>query len=359
MASVDCQGVIMSQTRGTVHTPRGTGRVCACGTRLSASNTGKRCVACERKFKAGLDKSPKKPALPGKRYGKRMGLSYARKAVGLTQEQLAEMIHVDRSTVFHWEAGEHRPQPYLWPKLAKILEISRDRLIKLIQENEPQTDVQESIGESHVRHPVDGRLMAKIDGSVFLSGPGNEPVWLPTFYIDVYPVTNAEYARFVAATGHTPPQHWTDGRPPEHLSDHPAVFVTWNDATTYAEWAGKSLPSGQQWEKAARGTRGTVYPWGDQPTPAKCNVRENGVGSTTTVDCYKSGVSPYGVFDLCGNIWEWCSTETRPSRHELKGGAWTSPFLRATPSLFNAAAASMCDDDTGFRCAVTTETLDR
>ncbi|MCA1705186.1 MAG: formylglycine-generating enzyme family protein, partial [Actinobacteria bacterium] len=92
------------------------------------------------------------------------------------------------------------------------------------------------------------------------------------------------------------------------------------------------------------------------PTPAKCNVRENGVGSTTAVNCYQSGVSPYGVFDLCGNIWEWCSTETRPSRHELKGGAWTSPFLRATPSLLNDAAASMCDDDTGFRCAVTTET---
>jgi hypothetical protein len=219
--------------------------------------------------------------------------------------------------------------------------------------------VTEPIGESHIPHPVDGRLMAKIDGSVFLSGPGNEPVWLPTFYIDVYPVTNAEYARFVAATGHTPPQHWTDGRPPEHLSDHPAVFVTWNDATAYAEWAGKSLPSGQQWEKAARGTRGTVYPWGDQPTPAKCNVRENGVGGTTAVNCYQSGVSPYGVFDLCGNIWEWCSTETRPSRHELKGGAWTSPFLRATPSLFNDAAASMCDDDTGFRCAVTIETRPR
>jgi formylglycine-generating enzyme required for sulfatase activity len=278
----------------------------------------------------------------------------------LTQEQLAELIHVDRSTVHHWETGEHRPQPYLWPKLAKILEISRDRLMELIiQENEPEIDAQESIGESHVRHPVDGRLMAKIDGSVFLSGPGNGPTWLPTFYIDVYPVTNAEYARFIAATGHTPPQHWTDGRPPEYFSDHPVVFVTWNDATAYAEWAGKSLPSGQQWEKAARGTRGTVYPWGDQPTPAKCNVRENGVGSTTAVDCYQSGVSPYGVFDLCGNIWEWCSTETRPSRHELKGGAWTSPFLRATPSLFNDAAASMCDDDTGFRCAVTTETRPR
>ena len=206
------RGVIMSQTRGPVHTPRGTERVCACGTRLSALNTGRQCAACERKFKAGLDKPSKKPARRNKGYGKRTGLSYARKAVGLTQEQLAEMMHVDRSTVLHWETGEHRPQPYLWPKLAKILEISRDCLMEiLIRENESEIDDQESIGESHVRHPMDGRLMAKIDGSVFLSGPGNEPTWLPTFYIDVYPVTNAEYARFIAATGHTPPQHWTDG----------------------------------------------------------------------------------------------------------------------------------------------------
>jgi len=283
--------------------------------------------------------------------------------------EFAAHLGVSERMISKWEAGREniRPRPVnqaaLDTSLARCDPDTQARFSFLaggsLVTEEPSGAVTEHIGESHTRHPVDGRLMAKIDGSVFLSGPGNEPIWLPTFYIDVYPVTNAEYARFIAATGHTPPQHWTDGRPPERLSDHPVVFVTWNDAAAYAEWAGKSLPSGPQWEKAARGTRGTVYPWGDQPTPAKCNVRENGVGSTTAVDCYKSGVSPYGVFDLCGNIWEWCSTETRPSRHELKGGAWTSPFLRATPSSFNDAAASMCDDDTGFRCVVTAETLDR
>lgn len=282
--------------------------------------------------------------------------------------EFAAHLGVSERMISKWEAGREniRPRPVnqaaLDTSLARCDPDTQARFSFLtggsLVTEEPNGAVTESIGESHIRHPVDGRLMAKIDGSVFLSGPKNEPVWLPTFYIDVYPVTNAEHARFVAATGHTPPQHWTDGRPPEHMSDHPVVFVTWNDAAAYAEWAGKSLPSGQQWEKAARGTRGTVYPWGDQPTPAKCNVRENGVGSTTAVDCYQSGVSPYGVFDMCGNIWEWCSTETRPSRHELKGGAWTSPLLRATPSLFNDATASMCDDDTGFRCTVTTETLD-
>ncbi|WP_418153433.1 SUMF1/EgtB/PvdO family nonheme iron enzyme [Actinoalloteichus caeruleus] len=289
---------------------------------------------------------------------KRTGLKYARKTAGFTQDQLANSMQVDRSTVFHWESGEHTPQPYLWPRLAKVLGISREHLAELLDQGDlPSPSTREPIGVSHVRHPVDGRLMAKVDGSVFQAGPANEPVWLPTFYIDVYPVTNVEYGRFLAATGHAPPQHWPAGQPPAHL-DHPVVFVTWTDAAAYASWAGKCLPSGQQWEKAARGTRGIVYPWGDQPTPAKCNVRENGVGSTTPVDCYQSGASPYGVLDMCGNTWEWCSTETKPGRYELKGGAWTSPLLRATPSLSNDAALSMCDDDTGFRCAVTAETLE-
>lgn len=215
------------------------------------------------------------------------------------------------------------------------------------------------VGESHqVRHPVDGKLMALVDAGVFFAGPDNEPVWLPAFYIDVFPTTNADYARFIAATGHPAPQHWDNhSGPPDTLFDHPVTFVTWHDAAAYAEWAAKSLPSGQQWEKAARGTRGDTHPWGGQLTPAKCNVREDGIGSTTPVDRYHSGVSPYGVYDMCGNTWEWCSTESEPGRHELKGSAFTSPFFRCTPSTFNDASAEMFDDDTGFRCVTPAETM--
>jgi len=209
-----------------------------------------------------------------------------------------------------------------------------------------------------IRHPVDGRLMALVNAGIYLAGTANEPVWLPAYYIDVFPVTNADYTRFVTATGHNAPQHWERGRCPDDIFDHPVVFVTWSDAAAYGDWAAKSLPTTQQWEKAARGDRGDVYPWGSQMTPAKCNVRENRVGHTTPVSCYQSGVSPYGVFDMCGNVWEWCATQTEPERYELKGGAFTSPFTRATPSTFNDASIRMMDDDTGFRCATPAETME-
>lgn len=214
------------------------------------------------------------------------------------------------------------------------------------------------VGDEHqVRHPIDGKLMTLIEAGVFFAGTENEPVYVPAFYMDVYPTTNADYARFAAATNHTPPQHWEDGKPPEDHLDHPVVFVTWHDANAYAQWAGKTLPTSQQWEKAARGTRGDIYPWGSQRTPAKCNCREHNIGHTTPVDRYASGVSPYGIYDMCGNTWEWCSTETTPDRHELKGSAFTSPFLRCTPSTFNDANANMLDDDTSFRTATPAEVL--
>jgi formylglycine-generating enzyme required for sulfatase activity len=281
-------------------------------------------------------------------------------------EAFAAHLGVSDRMVSKWEAKgpDIQPRPVNQAALDTSLAVSspevHERFVSLASTSETplrddRTEVASALPRQHVvRHPGDGKQMALVEAGVFLSGPENEPVWLPDFYIDVFPVTNADYARFVAATGHQPPQHWPKGRCPDSLYDHPVVFVTWHDASAYAAWAGKELTSSHQWEKAARGARGDLYPWGNQPTPAKCNSRETGIGQTSPVSRYHSGVSPYGVYDMCGNTWEWCSTVTEAGRYVLKAGAFTSPFSRATPSAFNDAAAEMLDDDTGFRCCSAT-----
>ncbi|WP_075334766.1 SUMF1/EgtB/PvdO family nonheme iron enzyme [Pseudonocardia sp. Ae717_Ps2] len=291
-----------------------------------------------------------------------------RDAKRLTQQEFAAKIGVSERMVAKWEGGgeDTVPRPVNQSALDTFLDISteaeQDRFARSARP--VAVDVTPSSADADaateevavdldrlVRHPRDGKLMARVDEGVFISGPSNDvPLWLPEFYIDVYPTTNADYARFLAATGRPAPHAWDAAAAAGDLADHPVVFVTWHDAAAYADWAGKSLPSGVQWEKAARGIRGDLYPWGSRLTPAKCNVREGGINATTPVDRYQSGVSPYEVYDLCGNTWEWCSDETTAGRYQLKGSAFTSPFARCTPSNFNDASADMYDDDTGFRC---------
>jgi formylglycine-generating enzyme required for sulfatase activity len=200
-----------------------------------------------------------------------------------------------------------------------------------------------------VRHPEDGKLMTLVDAGVFLAGRDAQPVWVGTFYIDVYPTSNADYARFLAATDREPPQHWSSGGVAETRPRHPVVGVSWHDARAYAEWASKQLPTGLEWEKAARGVSGATYPWGDTAAPTRCNVRESWIGSTTPVDWY-DGASPYGLYDVCGNVWEWCLSGSC-DLCELRGGAFTSSLHLASPSSSRELAASTRRPDVGFRCA--------
>jgi iron(II)-dependent oxidoreductase len=136
-------------------------------------------------------------------------------------------------------------------------------------------------------------------------------VSIPSYKIDKYPVTNAEYALFVAETGHRPPIHWVHGKIPEGIELHPVTMITWYDASAYAEWAGKRLPTEAEWEKAARGSDGRRWPWGDHMESSRLNTYYN-IGSTTEVGSYPQGASPYGVLDMAGNVQEWVANDFIP-----------------------------------------------
>jgi len=141
-----------------------------------------------------------------------------------------------------------------------------------------------------------------------------QTVTLPAYRMARTPVTNAQYQVFVQATGHRAPQHWKEGRIPEGKEEHPVVYVNWQDAVAFCTWASEvtgetiRLPNEAEWEKAARGTDGRRYPWGDaKPTKEHCNFAVN-VGDTTPVGSYPKGASPFGVLDAAGNVWEWTSS---------------------------------------------------
>jgi iron(II)-dependent oxidoreductase len=136
-------------------------------------------------------------------------------------------------------------------------------------------------------------------------------VQLPAYYIDKYPVTNAQYARFVVNTKHRPPLDWENGKIPDGKILHPVTMVSWYDAKAYCEANDKRLPTEAEWEKAARGVQGNRWPWGNKMDPSRVNTYYN-VGSTTKVTKYTGGASPYGVFDLAGNVSEWTASDFNP-----------------------------------------------
>lgn len=136
---------------------------------------------------------------------------------------------------------------------------------------------------------------------------------LKAYFIDKYPVTNVQYAKFIAITKHRPPLDWENGKIPDNKILHPVTMVTWYDAKTYCEFASKRLPTEAEWEKAARGPGGNRWPWGDKMDSNRVNTYYN-VGSTTVVTRYDSGKSPYGVYDMAGNVSEWTASDFAPYR---------------------------------------------
>ncbi|MBI3397721.1 MAG: formylglycine-generating enzyme family protein [Deltaproteobacteria bacterium] len=158
---------------------------------------------------------------------------------------------------------------------------------------------------------------------------------LPAFYIDIYEVTNKRFKTFVDTTGYKPPDHWEGNKIPEGKEKHPVVYVSWFDAEAFCRWEGKRLPSEAEWEKAARGTDKRTFPWGDKFSRDKANTPQYGKEDTMPVASFESGKSPYGVYNMAGNVWEWTADwfkpypeNTHPDENYgekykvLRGGSW-------------------------------------
>jgi formylglycine-generating enzyme required for sulfatase activity len=247
----------------------------------------------------------------------------------------------------------------------------------------------------------DGVSMARVPAGEFLRGRDDgdaderpaRRLDLDAFLLDAYEVTNERFARFVSATGDRTDAEkegwawvWTgkwdkirgaDWRHPKGpqssikgLETHPVVQVSWNDASAYCRWAEKRLPTEAEWEKAARGTDGRRWPWGDTFDRKRVNIAgaEDGFAETAPVGSFPDGVSPYGVHDLAGNVWKWVadwyagdSYQKAPARNPkgpttgklrvVRGGSWGGPSEWSTATNRYSRVPDYRNNKIGFRCA--------
>jgi serine/threonine-protein kinase len=206
-------------------------------------------------------------------------------------------------------------------------------------------------------------VMGRDDGSPD-EGPAHE-VEVKPFFLDIQEVTNQEYRKFVDATGHAIPRHWkSNGSYPSDESRLPVTYVTWEDATAYAKWANKRLPTEAEWEYAARGGgKGLLYPWGNQWKSGNANVDRKGLTRPAPGRSFESDVSAFGVYDLAGNVSEWVQdnyaerygAQPDPRFRVYRGGNFLDAPDKSTATYRWADFPTEIPEDqilrVGFRCA--------
>lgn len=249
----------------------------------------------------------------------------------------------------------------------------------------PKTDALIPEGE-FFKNPKDGTLLKLIPEGEFIAGgdgfdegKGAFSLRLPAFYMAVYPVTNRQYKQFTDETGYKPPvgDVWEGNSFPDEKADHPVVYVNWDDASAYCKWAGLRLPTELEWEKSARGIDGREFPWGNKWDDNLCrNYYNKGNETTCPVGEYPEGRSPWGLYNMSGNVWEWCAEwydEDAYNRYKksdltvpekgiyrvIRGGSWycsSRDTFRCAGRNFNTAprggsGSPGYPDGFGFRCA--------
>jgi sulfatase modifying factor 1 len=229
---------------------------------------------------------------------------------------------------------------------------------------------------STIINTKDGTKLILIPAGEFIAGgekddeiEGPIKVNLPAFWIAETAVTNSQYKKFIDATGHRPPAGdtmpytpspagWSGNSFPPGEADFPVEYISWEDAVAYCDWAGLRLPTELEWEKAARGTDGRKYPWGDNLDSNIQDSIQNHSEETCSVKDYPALKSPYGCFNMMGNVSEWCSNSPTlvGSYRILKGSSVSNKYdldnYRCAKRNFTFPDA--CNGRTGFRCASVT-----
>ena len=268
---------------------------------------------------------------------------------------------------------------YQWVMFDRDYTAGLHELLARLSPASPNRRIHEKTGIELIRIPAGPFLYGSADSDemAFDDEKPQRTITLPEYWIGRAPVTNAQFARFAQATGHKTTAEikgqgrgwtgsiweWIKGADWRHPSgpqssiqgkdEHPVVQVSWDDAKAYCDWAGLILPSEEQWEKAARGTDGRIWPWGNEPpTSEHCNFSMN-VKDTTPVGKYSPrGDSPYGCVDMAGNVWEWTgSWYTEGSTRALRGGSWDDLDKNCRAAYRLGGTPGDWYNDVGFRVA--------
>ena len=199
-------------------------------------------------------------------------------------------------------------------------------------------------------------VLKSVENIQAVTGGGRSQRLIQAFEIDKYEVTNGQYSQFVRETHRVPPAHW-NGRdtPPIKVFDAAVVNVSFHDAQAYAAWAGKRLPTAAEWETAARGSEGALYPWGNSYEHGLCNDLRAPTEGPASFEEFPQDRSGFGVYGLGGNVQEWCIPQPEdglsPEQATVCGGSWKNDgVVFALSSVRLKSLAANQYDDVGFRC---------